>query len=281
LGGSGQLGTELQRYASARWDIAAPDREKLDVSDLARLAASVAELQPDLVVNATAFHVVDFCETHFSEALATNAVAVSILAKACERLGARFVTISTDYAFDGMTRFPYKETDPAKPIQCYGISKVAGEFTALAAHPAGAYVVRTCGLYGHAESRQKSGNFVLNRLRDGTGRAELEVGCDLVCTPTAAADLAVAIVDLLGSDAPAGLYHLTNEGSCDWATFTTEIFRLAGLPTRVVRVDRGGVYGPAQRPPFSVLDCSKARAHTVNLGSWQEALAAYIRSVCH
>ena len=270
LGGSGQLGTELRRQMGERWDITAPDRQALDMESAEAAGAAVRALRPDLVVNASALHLVDVCETHFDRALAINAVAVLELARASAAVGARFVTVSTDYVFDGGSRTPYRETDAANPIQCYGISQRAGERAALAAHPEGAFVIRSCGLYGSAPSRQK-GNFVVNRLADAAKGATIEVGSDLRCTPTAAGG---ALIQLLGV-APAGLYHLTNTGDCDWATFTAEIYRLAGVRTRVVPVDRRGAYSPV-RPSYSVLDGGKAAAHGITLRDWQSALADYV-----
>jgi dTDP-4-dehydrorhamnose reductase len=251
----------------------------LDLARAADAAAVIAGMKPELVINASAFHAVDLCESRFSDALAINAVAVSDLAKAAEAVGARFVTVSTDYAFDGRKRVPYRESDPAEPIQCYGISKVAGERAALAAHPEGSFAIRSCGLYGVAPSRQKAGNFVLNRLTDSRTREVIEVGSDLTCTPSSAADLAGSMIELLVSGAPPGLYHLTNAGECDWATFSAEIYRLAGAKTRVTPVDRGGRYSPARRPAYSVLDCAKAANVGVTLRPWQDALTDYIRSL--
>ncbi|MDB5589613.1 dTDP-4-dehydrorhamnose reductase [Enterovirga sp.] len=274
FGGSGQLGTELRLQAEDSWEITAPSRTALDMADAAGAAALVRELRPNLVVNASALHLVDVCEADFARALAINAVAVSAIAKASAEIGARFVTVSTDYVFDGKSRRPYRETDLAEPIQCYGISKLAGERAALAAHPEGAFVIRTCGLYGSAPSRQK-GNFVVNRLADARRLDRIEVGSDLTCTPTSAADLATATIQLLTSGAPPGLYHLTNAGSCDWARFTAEIFQLAGVSTRVVPVDRRGAYAPV-RPAYTVLDCGTAAAHGVSLRPWQDALAEYV-----
>jgi len=276
IGGSGQLGSDLRRQGEALWEIAAPARAELDAVNPDALKRAIGETKPELVINCSAFHVVDLCESRFADALAINAVAVLSLARASERVGARFVTVSTDYAFDGKGRTPYREDDAANPIQAYGISKVAGERAALAAHPEGAFVVRSCGLYGHASSRQKAGNFVLNRLADAKTKDSIEVGSDLVCTPTSTADLAAAILMLLSKEAPAGLYHLTNSGSCDWAAFTAEIYRLAGAATRVIPVDRGGRYAPARRPSYTVLDSGKARSAGVALRPWQEALEEYL-----
>lgn len=276
VGGSGQLGSEFRNQGGGEWDISAPSRSELDACDACSLVKAVEALKPDLVLNFSAFHVVDLCESRFADALAVNAVAVSALAKASERIGARFVTISTDYAFDGAKQSPYREDDAADPVQAYGISKVAGERAALSAHPEGAFVIRSCGLYGQAPSRQKAGNFVLNRLADVKTKAAIEVGSDLICTPTSARDLATAILAILDANAPPGLYHMTNSGSCDWASFTTEIYRQVKSAIRVIPVDRGGRYAPARRPAYSVLDCHKAEAWGVKLRPWQDALAEYV-----
>ena len=111
LGGSGQLGTELRRLAGERYDIIAPDRSALNLADMDALSATVRDRRPDIVINAVALQVLETCEAHFADALAVNAVAVSRLAKAAEATGARFVTISSDYVFDGLSRTPYRETD--------------------------------------------------------------------------------------------------------------------------------------------------------------------------
>ena len=279
IGGSGQLGTELQRQGESAWDITAPTREMLDAVDAASLERAIVDLKPDTVINCSAFHVVDLCESRFADALAINAVAVQAMARAAEAAGARFVTVSTDYAFDGLARSPYVESDAANPLQAYGISKVAGERAAMSAHPEGAIVIRSCGLYGHAPSRQKAGNFVLNRLADARSRDAVEVGSDLVCTPTSATTLAEAMLRLFAIEAPPGLYHLTNQGSCDWASFTDEAYRIAKLGTTVIPIDRQGRYAPARRPAYTVLDCAKAGALGVTLPPWEEALAHYVREL--
>ncbi len=279
VGGSGQLGTELRLQASEGWDIVAPSHAELDVGAPSLVRETVTALRPHIVINASAFHVVDLCESRFGDALAINAAAVSTLAKAAAEVGARFATVSTDYAFDGSARSPYQETDAPTPIQCYGISKVAGELAAFSAHPEGALVIRSCGLYGRASSRQKSGNFVLNRLADARVRDQVDVGSDLVCTPTAASDLARAMIALLDAHVPPGRYHLTNEGACDWATFTAAIYRAAKVKAIVAPVDRKGAYAPARRPAYSVLDCDKAASCGVKLRPWQDALDHYVRTL--
>jgi len=154
FGGSGQLGSEIVR----RWtgcEIAAPESAQADVEDARAVASSIATHAPDLVVNCTAFHDVDLCEREPERAFAVNATAVERIARASRAAGAAFVTVSTDYVFDGETERPYRETDEPRPLSQYGASKLEGE-RRVERLQMDAYVVRTCGLYGTRVSSKRS-----------------------------------------------------------------------------------------------------------------------------
>lgn len=280
FGGAGQAGAEFQTHAKAAgWRIVAPIRSEADIEAPGTAAAWITSEKPDWVVNFSAFHALDQCETAFARALAVNAAAVREMAAAARDAGAWFVTVSTDYAFNGRAQAPYPENAPVGPIQAYGVSKVAGEFAALAAHPEGAIVARTCGLYGHAASRQRGGNFVEKRLAEAAHVDRLEVGSDLRCNPTSATSFAAALWALMNHPGrKSGLYHLAAEGVCDWASFTAAIFETAELPVEVVRVDRKGQYGPVRRPPFSALANIRARDLGIRLPHWKDDLGCYIAS---
>jgi dTDP-4-dehydrorhamnose reductase len=139
-------------------------------------------------------------------------------------------------------------------------------------------VVRTCGLYGTAGSRSRGGNFVDKRIEEGKKTHRVEMSCEQSGSPTSTEDLGRAIWRLL--EAPglqAGLYHLVNEGSCTWYSFTQAIYRGIGLAVEVVPVDRGGMDHGMRRPLATGLANFKARALGVTLPPWQEALARYLK----
>jgi dTDP-4-dehydrorhamnose reductase len=187
------------------------------------------------------------------------------------------LTVSTDYVFDGGLRTPYSEDDRALPLQAYGTSKRAGELAALASAPESTIVVRTCGLYGYAGSRERLGNFVEKRIAEGRVRDHIEVGSDLTCTPTSASAFANAVFRLIEHrEATPGVYHLTAEGACSWAEFTTEILRLAGIECHVEPADRRGDYGRIRRPPYSVLGNRRGAALGIRLPDWTDDLARYV-----
>jgi len=158
----------------------------------------------------------------------------------------------------------------------YGLSKLAGEYAALNLYSEGTFLIRTCGLFGgKIGSPEKKGNFVLNIMKEARDEEIIEVSSEQIISPTYAGDLSKATLKLLKKEAAPGIYHLVNEGFCSWADFTKEIFKLAGIKTEVVPVDRGGESGGVRRPKFSVLENKKAKALGIELPSWQEGLKSY------
>lgn len=278
IGKTGQLGGDLLRNNPGH-EIHAPAREELDLANREAIRHKLAEVAPDVVINTAAFHNVPLCETAAENAFLINCVAVKNLAEACRKLGALIVTFSTDYVFGGEKRTPYREDDQPHPLQMYGISRVAGEYAAMAAAPDNSIIIRTCGLYGRSGARSKGGNFVDNRIAEALTHDTLEMGCDQVVGPTSTDDLSRAVLRLIEHpQKQPGIYHLVNEGECSWYEFTKAIYEIAGLAVTVKPVDRGGLSGEMRRPLYSVLANTKAKELGIEMPSWRDALERYIRS---
>ncbi|SDH18476.1 dTDP-4-dehydrorhamnose reductase [Leifsonia sp. 98AMF] len=267
-GAAGMLGQDLQKALAGR-DVTALSRADLDVTD--RDAVLAAAAGHDVIVNASAYTKVDDAETHEDDAYAINALGTENLAVAAARNGARFVTVSTDYVFDGHATEPYAEDTPRDPINAYGRTKAAGEELALAAHPDGTFVVRTAWLYGAGGP-----NFAKTMVKLAGSHETVSVVDDQLGQPTWTGDLAAQIVALLDSDAPAGVYHGTNSGQTSWYGFARAVFAQAGLdPERVKPTDSSTFVRPAPRPSYSVLAHDGwARAGLAPLRPWEDALAA-------
>jgi dTDP-4-dehydrorhamnose reductase len=272
-GAAGMLGRDLQkaltRSRAGGRQVTALARAQLDVTD--RGAVQAAAVGHDFVINVSAYTNVDGAEANEDEAYAINALGVENLAIAAHEHGAKFLTISTDYVFDGSGTMPYPEDAPRDPLNAYGRTKAAGEELALAANPDGTYIVRTAWLYG-----EHGPNFAKTMLRLAGERETITVIDDQIGQPTWTADLAVAIVRLLDAEAPAGTYHGTNSGQTSWFGFARAVFEQAGLdPDRIVATDSASYLRPAPRPSYSVLGHSGwARAGLAPLRDWREALAA-------
>lgn len=271
-GANGMLGRDLQA-ALAGHEVTALARADLDVTDAAAVAAAVHG--HDAVVNCAAYTKVDDAETHEDLAYAVNATGPANLAAACAETGARFVTVSTDYVFDGNATEPYAEDLPRDPINAYGRTKAAGEELALAAHPAGTYVVRTAWLYG-----EHGPNFAQTMLNLAKTKDSWSVVDDQLGQPTWTADLAAQIVTLLETGAPGGIYHGTNSGQATWFEFARAVLDEVGLdPERITPTDSASFVRPAARPAYSVLGHDAwAAAGIAEMRPWRAALADAVAS---
>lgn len=280
IGRNGQLGTEIIKDASSfGFEVIAFEKEELDVTNELQVREKIKEVKPDILINTSAYNAVLMCETNFLPAMELNFIAVKNLARICKENNIFFVTFSTDYVFDGEKGTPYEEDDAPNPLQIYGISKLAGEYAALNCCPKGAFIIRTCGLYGGKMGSPGKGNFVLNIIKEAKEKETIEVSSEQIISPTYAGDLSKATLKLLNSSAEAGIYHLINNGYCSWYEFTQEVFKLAGINKELKPVDRGGLTGEMKRPKFSALKNIKAKTLGIELPLWQEGLKLYLKEV--
>jgi len=279
IGATGQLGGDLLRNNPGH-AIVAPGRDALDLARAGEAASMVKRLRPELVINCAAFHNVPKCEDDPAQAFLMNCVAVRDLAAVCADLGTTLLTFSSDYVFGGTRCTPWREDDLPAPLQIYGISRLAGEHAALAAAPAHAVVIRTCGLYGRSGARSKGGNFVDGRIADARAGGRIDMAAEQVVAPTSTDDLSKAVYALIAHPQLApGIYHLVNEGSCSWYEFTRTIVETLGLTVDVRPVDRRGMSGRMRRPLYSVLANTRARALGVTMRPWRDALRHYLEGI--
>jgi len=274
IGADGQLASELQEAFKDR-KLVPLRHADLELADRARVKDTLHTYRPRLVLNTAAYHRVDECEDNPERAFAVNAIAVRNLAIAAKEIGAIVVHFSTDYVFDGRQRRPYSEVDPPGPLSVYAASKLAGEYfirAILERH----FLIRTCGLYGLAGSREKGGNFVETMLRLAREGREIRVVGDQVLTPTSARELARKVRQLVETG-QYGLYHITNNGECSWYQFAQAIFELAGLQPRLLETTSVAYGARAVRPLYSVLEnANLGRLGLDDLSPWHEALKAYL-----
>jgi dTDP-4-dehydrorhamnose reductase len=276
LGVNGQLARELCPRLTG--EVIALTRAQADLTRPDTLRATLAEHQPDVVVNCAAYNFVDRAESEPEAAFAVNAWGVRSLALVCRDLGCTLVHFSTDYVFglDEDRRTPYAETDAPGPVSVYGLSKLAGEYLVRALCPR-SFVIRTCGLYGIRGSGGKGSNFVETMLRLAGQGKPLRVVIDQVCTPSYTVDVATAAAALVQTGRP-GLYHLTNTGSCSWYEFAQAIFESAGEKPNLSAITSREYGSPARRPAYSVLAMRAYESlRLAPLRPWREALAAYLQ----
>lgn len=273
IGGSGQLGSEIVRRW-IDWEIVAPSHDDLDLEGTDALEAAIERTAPDALVNAAAFHNVDRCETEPERAFAVNALAVARAARACRDRAVKFVTISSDYVFDGAARRPYREGDPVHPVSVYGASKLAGELLVEALR-SNALVIRTCGVYGVRPSARKGYTFVDRVIAQARAGERLRIVSDVAASPTFAGHLAQALNALIASGAE-GLYHAANVGPVSWYDFAREALVQARIDDAIEPISVREWRQTARRPAFSALDSGKLASIGFQMPTWREGIGEYL-----
>lgn len=275
---TGQVSCALQAATGQGIEVIAAGRPGLDLLHPGGIAARLAALRPDVVVNAAAYTAVDLAETERDAAFAVNGAGAGAVAQAAAQLGVPVIQISTDYVFDGTMNRPYRETDGVAPANVYGHSKLAGE-RAVAAATDNHAILRTSWVYA-AEGK----NFVATMLRLAETRDEIGVVSDQHGAPTFAPDIADAVIAVAQNLVAEpqnrrlrGIFHMTGAGETTWAGFAEAIFteaKLRDLPQARVRQIRTADFPtPARRPANSRLDCRLlSSAHGITLPDWRNAL---------
>lgn len=273
-GCNGQLGRAVNVLMGKNPDteIINTDVDDLDITRVDSVLDTVRNVKPDAIINCAAYTAVDASETDLDLAYKINAIGPRNLSIAATDVGARLMHISTDYVFDGAGKSPYREFDAVNPQGAYGKTKLEGErFVEQFADRF--FIIRTAWLYGDGK------NFVKTMLNLAQSRDSVSVVADQFGTPTSASELAKAVDFLLFTD-NYGLFHGTCEGSCCWADFTEEIYRIKDIHTRVNRITTDEYPTPAKRPAYSVLDNYMFRLTSdYKFADWHDAIREYLEQV--
>ena len=264
IGGTGQVGWELQRALAPLGPLVTPGRADLDLARTETIDRAVRRIRPKLIVNAAAYTAVDRAESEPELAAIINTEAPRSLADAARALEIPLVHYSTDYVFSGDKATPYVESDETAPRSVYGRTKLDGE-RAIAASGVQGLVFRTSWVFGEV-----GGNFVRTILRLAGEKDALRVVRDQIGSPTPAAliaDVTAYAVHTLERDGwPRGaeMYHLTAAHAVSWHAFAQAIVAKArdlGMslklaPDAIEAIASEQYPTAAERPKNSRLDCS-------------------------
>lgn len=285
----GQLGydvlNELKKrgYTAVGSDIlneTAADCEyiKLDITDAEAVEETISEIKPDVVIHCAAWTAVDVAEDEENQpkVKAINVDGTQNIANICKKLDCKMIYISTDYVFNGQGTEPWTpDCKDYKPLSIYGKSKLDGEI-AISRTYEKFFIVRTSWVFG-----KNGNNFIKTMLNVAKKYSEVRVVNDQIGTPTYTYDLSRLLVDMAETE-KYGFYHVTNEGGyISWYDFTVEIYKQAGITTKVTPVTTAE-YGlsKAARPFNSRLDKSKLVENGFTpLPTWQDALIRYLKEI--
>ena len=272
-GAGGLVGRAVLEHCTRECDqIARLDHAALDITDEDQVNATFERERPEVVINCAAWTNVDQCELDLERAQKVNAYGPELLALGCRRLGALFITLSTDYVFDGEKNGFYTQRDQPNPQSAYATSKLQGERRAQIAW-ARTIVVRSGYIFGAGGTNFLS--TIVARARRGEHPQAIN---DSFGTPTFAPDLARQLYRLAQLDLP-GVYHVVNAGQgASFAEFARQALATAGLDTALMQeVSLDTLRRSARRPRNSRLKCLLSEA--IGLGQlpyWQDALRDFI-----
>ncbi|HEV2802854.1 MAG TPA: dTDP-4-dehydrorhamnose reductase [Pyrinomonadaceae bacterium] len=270
-GAGGMVGRALVAHCTERGDeVFAHERGSLDITNAEAVREMFERERPDAVVNCAAWTDVDGCELNPERALLINAEAVEILAAQSRQVAAGFVTISTDYVFDGSKEGFYTQRDDPEPQSAYGIAKLQGERRAQRVS-ARTIVVRTGWIFGVGGR-----NFLATAVERARRGEHLKAIHDAYGTPTYAPHLAARLRELAERDLP-GTYHVAGGGAgASFLEFAEEAVRAAGVEAEIESVSMDSLSRPAPRPRNSRLRCLLSEAiGLAPLPEWQTALREF------
>ncbi|GAA3779598.1 dTDP-4-dehydrorhamnose reductase [Flavobacterium ginsengiterrae] len=269
-GANGQLGSELKvlstNYLEYEWVFA--DRTQITLDNLEQLQSQLKAINPAIIFNCGAYTAVDKAESEKELAFKVNHLAVEFIAKYSAENDVKLIHVSTDYVFDGSSSIALNEDAKTSPINVYGESKLAGEVSCLKENPE-AIIIRTSWVYS-----KFGNNFVKTMQRLMSERDTISVVNDQIGSPTYAADLAQAMIDILqSSNWTSGVYNYSNEGEISWYDFALAIQEFGGYKCDVNGIPSSSYPTPAKRPEFSLLDKTKIKkTYKVNVPDYKESL---------
>ena len=271
-GSKGQLGNEIRSISNQYPDyhFVFTDVAELDITEYQQIDSFFKENNINFVINCAAYTAVDKAEQEIDTARYINVNAVKYLSQIAKKHHALLIHVSTDYVFDGKNHKPYTEEDIICPTSAYGKTKAEGE-TEVRNYAEKAIIIRTSWLYS-----SYGNNFVKTILKYGKERGKLNVVFDQIGTPTYAADLAFAILEIipqLNSKLTIDTYHFSNEGVSSWYDFAKEIVELSNMDCIINPIETKDYPLPAPRPHYSVLDKTKIKKEFhIDIPYWKDSL---------
>lgn len=280
-GARGQLGLTLQKYLSAdKYELLPLTHSDLDIADETAVNQTLADIQPDAIINAAAYTAVDAAEEDDLTARAVNATGPKNLARWAAKNNAYLIHISTDFVFSGTSSRPYKPDDQTDPLSIYGRTKLEGELHSRYLAPNNCLVLRTSWVYSEFGK-----NFALTMLRLMTEKQSLNVVADQIGSPSSTWGLARCIEACLDKR-PLGILHWTDAGVASWYDFAVAIQDEAvnaglldkAIPVRPIQTVQYPT--PAKRPAYSVLD-KTLTIESLNCEPvhWRHELASVIKRI--
>lgn len=270
-GANGQLGHELMAILDPI-NSHFYDKSQFDITNIHQIEHQLSFLKVDIVINCAAYTAVDKAESEKELCKSINVIGARNLATICKKLNIKLIHVSTDFVFDGEQCVPYHENDATNPLSVYGLSKLNGEREIMNILPS-SIIIRTSWLYSSFGK-----NFVktIIRLCKERERERLSIVVDQIGTPTYAADLALAVNQIIAHPqfhSESGIFHFSNQGVCSWYDLAVSIAQEYGFKTEIIPIQTNEYPTHATRPKYSVFNTKKIKStFNLEIPHWQNAL---------
>ncbi|WP_047150865.1 dTDP-4-dehydrorhamnose reductase [Aneurinibacillus tyrosinisolvens] len=271
IGGYGLLGDDIYKvFSYNQQEIIRIKREHLDILDTNNLEETISLIRPELVINASGYTNVAMAEREFEKAFQVNCLGIYNLVNTLKKYDIPLIHFSTDYVFEGGGSTPYKEDDPAIPLNKYGLTKKISEDIIVANYDK-YYIIRTSWLFG---SNGKC--FPRTILQKLSLNEKIYVVNDQFGTPTYTRDLAEGLLNILRF--PFGLYHVTNDGYTTWFDYALLVASYMKLNEKnIFPVTSDEQYAGVNRPKFSVLSNEKWSDFAPQLRPYNKAVECFLQ----
>lgn len=272
-GVKGQLGHDIVKECKKNGIMAkGVDIDEMDITNFNQVESVINEDNYDIIIHCAAWTAVDKAEEEKEMCHKVNVDGTINIANVCKKLNIPIMYFSTDYVFNGEGSHYWKEYEKRNPLNYYGITKQESEEFVEKLDKY--FIIRTSWVFG-----VNGNNFIKTMLRLGKENGEVRVVNDQIGSPTYTSDLAKLIVEMIQTD-KYGIYHATNEGVCSWYEFSCEIFKQAGINTKVIPVSSDEFPSKAKRPHNSRMSKDELdRNGFKRLPSWQDALKRYLHEI--
>ena len=289
IGSKGQLGSELNISLRNYGEIIDSDRSKLDLENCEKIPLYIEQINPAIIINASAYTNVEEAENNKNLASKINYEAVSVLAEISKKLNILLIHFSTDYVFDGTKNDPYIEDDLPCPINIYGKTKLEGE-KAIQESGCSYYIFRVSWLIGNYGN-----NFAKKIIYFAKNQENLKVIDDQMGVPTSPKLISEVMNHLIKSYEgnlrwEYGIYNLNPRGKASWFIIAKFIINFINemdnknsyLVKSVQPVSTNDFKTKAKRPINSLLDNSKLeKVLGYDLNNWESYFINDLKEILH
>ena len=125
-GGNGRF-AKILKENNNKLNLVFVSRKECNILDIKSIQKIFKKIKPSIILHCAGLsRPMQTHEKNISKSIDLNIIGTANITKVCEKNNIKLVYFSTGYVYEG-TRGNYSETDPVKPFNNYGLSKLGGE----------------------------------------------------------------------------------------------------------------------------------------------------------